>query len=103
MPSSCGHNTQLARMEGVPSGGVSGLNCLDGHVDVGEHTGGGHGLKAEWDAPTEVTERTEGKGRGLKTFFGVEFEVRVKCSCGEDVGSVTLKDDIQTSSMDEMA
>lgn len=38
-----------------------------------------------------------------RTFYGVELEVVVKCSCGELEETVTLADDIQASAMDELA
>ncbi len=49
------------------------------------------------------TERYEGKGRGLKSFFGAEVSFTVKCSCGcgfEHEGTMT--DEIQASHMDEL-
>lgn len=51
------------------------------------------------EATLEV--RTEGAGRGLRTFYGFELSVSIECSCGAKAEK-TLKDDVQASSMDEV-
>lgn len=55
----------------------------------------------------ENTERTEGKGRGLKSFYGFQLHWSVKCGCGRDDGKTlaegTFTDDIQASHMDELS
>lgn len=51
---------------------------------------------------SERTSRTEGKGRGLKTFYGSTVSASVKCRCGKVSASVTLEDDVQASGMDVM-
>jgi RecJ-like exonuclease len=55
------------------------------------------------DNEPEGTERSEGKGRYAKKFYGYEMTVDLTVTFGEDeaVASVTLKDDCQASSFDE--
>lgn len=58
----------------------------------------------EWEFDLEVTpsERTEGKGRGIRTFYGVEVSGMATCSkCGTEV-TLSLSEDVQASSMDEV-
>ena len=48
------------------------------------------------------TERTEGKGRGLKTFYGIEVAVELKCTrCGVE-HEQTFDNDEQASSFEEL-
>lgn len=54
----------------------------------------------EADEPTE-TERCEGKGRGLKTYYGFTQDVKVKCVHCEAIIDVTLEGDEQASAFDE--
>lgn len=58
-------------------------------------------LEAE-ETSNERTSRTEGKGRGLRTFYGAKVEATVKCRCGKIETTVTLEDDVQASGMDSM-
>ncbi len=60
----------------------------------------GHTLSVE-EVSSERTQRVEGKGRGAKTFYGASVDVLVKCECGWE-HPLTLSDDCQASSMDEM-
>lgn len=41
-----------------------------------------HELTLDADEPEAAT-KTEGKGRGTKTFYGATVQCRVTCSCGE--------------------
>lgn len=54
----------------------------------------------------EATERSEGIGRGRKSFYGFELHWTVSCACGRDGGKTlaegTFSDDIQASHMDEV-
>jgi hypothetical protein len=50
---------------------------------------------------TEATSRTEGKGRGTRTFYGAHVSWKVTCSCGEYAEEGEFSDDVQASSMDE--
>lgn len=50
---------------------------------------------------TERVTRTEGKGRGQKTFYGAKVEFEVKCACGWTATGAG-EDDVQASSMDEL-
>src|SRR3990167_8079224 len=54
----------------------------------------GEGLTAEGDL--SPSDSTEGKGRGTRTFYGVEGAIRVSCSCGADV-EVEVKVEEQAS------
>lgn len=65
------------------------------------------GFDVEADDP-ERTSRTEGKGRGCRTFYGVTIHATVKCQCPDEAkpedrleGEVELSNDIQASDMDE--
>jgi len=50
----------------------------------------------------ENADRTEGKGRWMKTFYGYVIEGEVVCQCRESRIKVEIKDDVQASAMDEM-
>jgi hypothetical protein len=47
------------------------------------------------------TQRTEGKGRGTKTFYGVSVECEVTCVCGANQ-TFTFDDEVQASYMDAL-
>lgn len=67
---------------------------LDGHK--------GHDLSVNVNL-SEMTQRSEGKGRGLKTFYGVLIEGEISCSCNDQtVANFTLSDECQASAMDEL-
>ncbi len=70
--------------------------------DLTGHEGDEHELDVEADA--EPTTRTEGHGRGTKTFYGYHMTYKVTCSCtpGQPVLSEEWGDDVQASSMDEL-
>lgn len=70
--------------------------------DVSGHEGDGHALKID-EADCAPTMRTEGKGRGTKTFYGAEISYSVTCSCGK-LGEITgsLNDDVQASDMENL-
>jgi hypothetical protein len=60
-----------------------------------------HELEDPEETNSERVQRTEGKGRGAKTFYGAKVEFTIKCKCGwEHQGE--LQDDIQASAMDEL-
>ncbi len=51
----------------------------------------------------EFTSRTEGKGRGLKTYYGFSLDYAINCTeCSEEVLNNCISDDIQASHMDEL-
>lgn len=79
---------------------------LEGQMDVEGHTGEGHELEAE-ETSSEATERQDGKpgtpSRYRRSFFGINVDVAVKCSCGESLGNVQLTDEVQASGMDELS
>jgi hypothetical protein len=65
-----------------------------------EDKGEAHVLELE-DPSADRTDRSEGKGRGTKTFYGAEADLVVKCRCGF-TETKPWSDDIQASHMDEM-
>lgn len=68
----------------------------DGHVGVE-----GHELSVE-EGSLERTQRSTGKGRGTRTFYGFELTATITCSCGKlEATDVVLSDDIQASGMDD--
>lgn len=61
--------------------------------------------EVEWtiiQLSVENTDRTEGKGRGTKTFYGYEISGELVCGCGKSKVEVSVSDDIQASAMDEL-
>jgi len=60
-----------------------------------------HEMEVEVD-DCELTSRTEGKGRGLKTFYGYHAAVHVRCSCGDFESDTEASEDTQASSMEEI-
>lgn len=72
---------------------------------VAEHVGDGHELEAEVENE-QATERFEGSGRGQRHFYGVEFDVVLRCKCRDrdvPVDTVHCTEEIQASQMDELA
>ncbi len=75
--------------------------------DAGNPTN--HSLEVE-EGSIDPTDRTEGKGRGMRTFYGFELEATLSCSCGgpirpdgeETEETINLSGDVQASSMDEV-
>jgi hypothetical protein len=59
-----------------------------------------HALDLE-DPSADRTDRSEGKGRGTRTFYGAEAEFTVSCRC-EFKETKPWSDDIQASHMDEL-
>lgn len=81
---------------------------LEGEVPeeiVKAHAGDGHSLDLEADG-AELSCRTEGSGRYMKTFYGHSTPVALTCSCQErnadPLWSETFTDDLQASHMDEL-
>lgn len=74
---------------------------------VVDHVGEGHELSVEEES-SERTERSEGKGRGTRQFYGYQLTAKVTCSCGklgEDGAGEELvfEDDVQSSHMNELS
>lgn len=68
-----------------------------------KHHGNKHEMSIEEDG-VERDQRTEGKGRGLRTFYGARITYKVTCSCSKNdtpIHEGELYDDVQASSMDE--
>lgn len=69
------------------------------------HKGDDHDLDLEADSG-ELTSRTEGSGRYMKTFYGYDVAVSLTCGCqergAESLWQKTFADDIQASHMDEL-
>jgi hypothetical protein len=88
---------------------------VDHGEDVKDHLGEGHELHVE-DESCDRDQRTEGTGRGTKTFYGFSLCYVIRCSCSGDVerdpNSVTAVpefefhgeycDYVQASSMEDM-
>lgn len=75
---------------------------LEADTEAGtDHKGKGHSLEVETE-DVERTERSEGRGRGLRSFYGVSVSFTVKCECGE-TWNVKAEDDVQASSMEELS
>lgn len=55
------------------------------------------------EAGFDRTTRQQGKGRGAKTFYGVEVDYTLKCLNCEATYDGSLSDEIQASHMDELA
>lgn len=69
---------------------------------LAEHKGEGHELDAE-EGNSELTTRSEGKGRYMKTFYGASVEVAVNCECSsEPIWTHCFEEDVQASHMDEL-
>lgn len=69
---------------------------------VAAHKGEGHELEVRAESP-EMTTRIEGKGRGAKTFYGVDLSCEVYCACqAEPIYTEDLNDDVQASYMEEL-
>ncbi|MGW8178472.1 MAG: hypothetical protein ACWGQW_06875, partial [bacterium] len=69
---------------------------------LSKHEGDKHEITIEEES-SERDQRTEGKGRGLRTFYGARLAYKVMCSCNDEkpVHEGELYDDIQASGMDE--
>jgi hypothetical protein len=84
------------------------------HVTSCHDDGESFNLSVE-EVGSSRTQRTEGRGRGQRTFYGYSVEFRVTCDCGRDTdgdgsrvdGTFTVdgsaSDDIQASAMEEIA
>jgi len=61
-------------------------------------------MKREYESSADLStsERSEGKGRGMKSFYGVEGDAKIVCACGDEVGEYPVADEIQASAMEEM-
>ena len=78
------------------------LETTVGADTIEAHKGEGHELEVRAES-SEMTTRSEGKGRGTKTFYGVELSCEVHCACQtEPVYTEDLSDDMQASYMDEL-
>jgi hypothetical protein len=54
------------------------------------------------DLTVENTERTEGRGRGMRVFYGVEVTGTITCNaCGQEA-TVDMRDDTPAGQMDEV-
>lgn len=68
---------------------------MKGHEDSEAHA-----LELE-EPSVDRTDRSTGKGRGTKTFYGAEADLTVKCRCGK-TWTEHWSDDIQASHMDSL-
>ena len=92
---------------------------LEGHTTetVPEDDENTHELEVN-ESGVEFTSRSEGKGRGTRTYYGYKVEFNVTCSCGK-LGMTTkdkegkekfeagvpgtIEEDMQASSLDELS
>lgn len=74
--------------------------CKEAGEHVASEQKGLHEVSVEEEGQNR-TQRSTGKGRGCRTFYGVEVECLVSCSCGATFKSVTAKGEVQASGMDE--
>lgn len=85
---------------------IAKAEALDTNVDVEkiktDFEAAHESCELEIAVDTELTSRTEGKGRGLKTFYGYHAVLSVKCSCGHVFADEEHGDDMQASQMDEL-
>lgn len=63
---------------------------------------GEHQLEFVEDPSAERQSFTEGKGRGIKTFYGAEATFRVACTCGNFTSDIEWKGSVQASHMEQM-
>ena len=84
---------------------------LEGDIDLSEHQGDGHEVDAEEESSTRTSrsgyyDKKKGwvpsGGRYAKTFYGLSVEIKITCSCGGEIDSITLDDDIQASGMEAL-
>lgn len=78
---------------------------FDGKVPeeiVKAHSGEGHSLNLDV-GDNELTSRSEGSGRYMKTFWGYRAALDLSCMCSNDgLWTKEFTDDIQASHMDEL-
>lgn len=100
--SCCNEEMKEANME--PEQEID-VEQLAGHVDEEGEALEDHDLEVE-ETSKEITERTEGKGRGTRTFHGVTVSFSITCSCQEKgakaVYEGTISDECQASAMEEL-
>jgi hypothetical protein len=74
---------------------------IEEHLKIELPEGKQHELEVEANA--ERDQKTSGKGRGLRTFYGVRANFTVKCSCDPEFEHETDAEDyVQASGMDEL-
>lgn len=71
---------------------------VNAHTDKDDE--GTHEISIE-EGGFERDQRSEGKGRGAKTFYGASGSIRLSCKCGENQ-DVAWSDFVQASDMDEL-
>lgn len=79
------------------------MDLADKHAAVLKaHDGEGHELSIE-ETGVELIERSEGRGRGTRSFYGATVSFDVTCSCQEEpILSESISDDCQASHFDEL-
>jgi hypothetical protein len=94
----CGDELKEASID-VEDAGVP--EDLKTHLEKELPDEGSHDLELEVTS-SERTERSEGQGRGRRTFYGAAINFSVTCSCDSEFtvdGSVSVE--VQASSMEE--
>jgi hypothetical protein len=80
-------------------------DVIEGHIEEvtknGEHeaTEEGYELTVEFENEERAV-RTEGKGRGARTYYGAQFTIKLHCSCGAE-WSRDVTAEVQASAMEE--
>ena len=93
----CGNNLRSATIDLEVGPGKE----IEEHLKIELAQGKNHDLEVEANAERDQT--TKGKGRGLKTFYGVRANFTVKCSCDPEFEYETEAEDyVQASGMDEL-
>lgn len=82
------HNITVPCIDTADDGGDS----LPGGAQGAGPRSGGHEMEITEES-AEPSERTEGRGRGMKTFYGAEITVEVVCSCGAKAESTWMVDE----------
>lgn len=101
----CGEEVKEANFDPEVSIRWDEMQGADNHFNTktGEPLSDDHELDID-EGDIEFTERSEGKGRGLKSFYGfnVNFVVRCACDTSKALFEGDFSDDMQASHFDEI-
>jgi len=101
----CGDEVKQATFEPEEPITWDKLDGIEKHynLETGEPLSDDHELDID-EGDIQATERSEGKGRGLKSFYGFEVGFVVRCSCNssEALYEGSFEDDMQASHFEEI-
>jgi len=101
----CGDEVKETTFEPETSLNWSDIPGIEKHYDTktGEPLSDDHELDID-EGDVNTTERSEGRGRGLKSFYGFEVGYVVRCACdtSEALYEGTFEDDMQASHFEEI-